>query len=409
MSVNIEAPQMGESINEATVAKWVKSEGDFVNEDELIAELETEKINLEVTAPKSGTLKTIKAKEGDTVSPGDILALLEEGEAKASAPKEEKAEEKSASDSSSASSSKSADELNDLAPAVRRLVSENDLNPDDIKGTGKGGRLTKEDVQKHLDAPAAKKEEAKPAAPATSQPVRKTAGDRSEERVKMTALRKTIARRLKEAQNTAAMLTTFNEVDLTEVMALRKQYKESFKEKHGANLGFMSFFTKAVIHALKEVPALNSEIDGEEIVQKHYYDIGIAVSAPRGLVVPVVRDADQLSFAGIEQSILDYATRARENKLMPDDLQGGTFTITNGGVFGSMLSTPILNAPQVGILGMHAIQQRPMVVDGEIKIRPMMYLALSYDHRIVDGREAVTFLVKIKEALEDPARLILEI
>ena len=411
MSVNIEAPQMGESINEATIAKWVKSEGDFVNEDELIAELETEKINLEVTAPKSGVLKTIKAQEGDTVSPGDILALLEEGEAQASASKEDSSEEKSASADSSASSSKSADELNDLAPAVRRLVSENNLNPADIKGTGKGGRLTKEDVMKHLEAPAAKKSEAPaaPKAPTTSRPVRKAAGDRSEERVKMTALRKTIARRLKEAQNTAAMLTTFNEVDLTEVMALRKQYKEGFKEKYGANLGFMSFFTKAVIHALKEVPALNSEIDGEEIVQKNYYDIGIAVSAPRGLVVPVVRDADQLSFAGIEQSILDYATRARENKLMPDDLQGGTFTITNGGVFGSMLSTPILNAPQVGILGMHAIQQRPMVVNGEIKVRPMMYLALSYDHRIVDGREAVTFLVKIKEALEDPARLILEI
>lgn len=406
MSVNIQAPQMGESINEATVAKWVKSEGDFVNEDELIAELETEKINLEVTAPKSGVLKTIKAKEGDTVSPGDILALLEEGEAAASAPK--------AAEATPTATATPAENLDDQAPAVRRLLAENSLKADDIAGTGKGGRLTKEDVLKHLEAPAAKSAPAPAAATtttttATAQPKPATSGNRSEERIKMTALRKTIARRLKEAQNTAAMLTTFNEVDLTEVMNLRKQYKDSFKEKHGANLGFMSFFTKAVIHALKEVPALNSEIDGEEIVQKHYYDIGIAVSAPRGLVVPVVRDADKLSFAGIEQSILDYATRARENKLMPDDLQGGTFTITNGGVFGSMLSTPILNAPQVGILGMHAIQQRPMAVAGEVKIRPMMYLALSYDHRIVDGREAVTFLVKIKEVLEDPARLILEI
>lgn len=406
MSVNIQAPQMGESINEATVAKWVKSEGDFVNEDELIAELETEKINLEVTAPKSGVLKTIKAKEGDTVSPGDILALLEEGEAAASAPK--------AAEATPTATATPAENLDDQAPAVRRLLAENSLKADDIAGTGKGGRLTKEDVLKHLEAPAAKSAPAPAAATtttttATAQPKPTTSGNRSEERIKMTALRKTIARRLKEAQNTAAMLTTFNEVDLTEVMNLRKQYKDSFKEKHGANLGFMSFFTKAVIHALKEVPALNSEIDGEEIVQKHYYDIGIAVSAPRGLVVPVVRDADKLSFAGIEQSILDYATRARENKLMPDDLQGGTFTITNGGVFGSMLSTPILNAPQVGILGMHAIQQRPMAVAGEVKIRPMMYLALSYDHRIVDGREAVTFLVKIKEVLEDPARLILEI
>ena len=398
MPVNIQAPQMGESINEATVAKWVKNEGDFVNEDELIAELETEKINLEVTAPKSGVLKTIKAKEGATVSPGDILALLEEGAA-AAAPKA--AEVKP-------TATTPVENLDDQAPAVRRLLSENSLKAEDIAGTGKGGRLTKEDVLKHLEAPAVKNAPA-PSAPTTSQPRPAVAANRSEERIKMTALRKTIARRLKEAQNTAAMLTTFNEVDLTEVMNLRKQYKESFKEKHGANLGFMSFFTKAVIHALKEVPALNSEIDGDEIVQKHYYDIGIAVSAPRGLVVPVVRDADKLSFAGIEQSILDYATRARENKLMPDDLQGGTFTITNGGVFGSMLSTPILNAPQVGILGMHAIQQRAMVVDGEIKVRPMMYLALSYDHRIVDGREAVTFLVKIKEALEDPARLILEI
>ncbi len=402
MSINIQAPQMGESINEATVAKWVKVEGDFVNEDELIAELETEKINLEVTAPKSGVLKTIKVQEGDSVSPGDIMALLDEKAAAAAAPA---AKEAAAATPAPAASSKA---LDDLAPAVRRLVTENNIDPAAVTGTGKGGRLTKEDVMKHLEKPAATPKTDTPKAPVTI-PKAVVYGDRSEERVKMSALRKTIARRLKEAQNEAAMLTTFNEVDLTEVMALRKEYKESFKEKHGANLGFMSFFTKAVIFALKEVPALNSEIDGDEIVRKHFYDIGIAVSAPRGLVVPVIRDADTLSFAGVESTILEYATKARDNKLMPDDLQGGTFTITNGGVFGSMLSTPILNAPQVGILGMHAIKERAMVINGEVQVRPMMYLALSYDHRIVDGKEAVTFLVKVKEALEDPMRLMLEV
>ena len=423
MSVKIEAPQMGESITEATVSTWVKKEGDFVKEDELVAELETEKINLEVTAPKAGKITALKVQEGDTVSPGDVMAEIDESASEDDDSDDKKSESKDKSEEKSAdkpeeetksedkSEKKSDANLDDLAPSVRRLVSENDLNPADIKGTGKGGRITKEDVEDHLSSSgdASVKKAEKAAESTTSIPKRGPTGERTEERVKMTAMRKTIARRLKESQNEAAMLTTFNEVDLNKVVELRKQYKESFKEKYGVGLGFMSFFTKAVIYALKEVPALNAQIDGDEIVYKNYYDIGIAVSAPRGLVVPVIHDADSLTFAGIEQAIADYASRARDNKLMPDDLQGGTFTITNGGIFGSMMSTPIINAPQVGILGMHGIKERPVVVDGEVVVRPMMYLAMSYDHRLVDGRESVTFLVKVKEALEDPARLILEI
>ena len=348
------------------------------------------------------------------MNPGDLLGEIDESASAPAAKSAPAAETEAASAPAAAANGHATAALDDLAPAVRRLVAENSLNPADIKGTGKGGRLTKEDVEQHL-AGGSKPAAAAPAAPKPAAPVQApslsqhTTGDRSEERVRMSALRKTIARRLKEAQNTAAMLTTFNEVDLTEVMQLRKQYKEMFKEKHQVGLGFMSFFTKAVVRALQEIPSLNAEIDGDELVYKHFYDIGIAVSAPRGLVVPVIRDADQMSFADVEKMIAFYAEKARNNQLMPDDLQGGTFTITNGGVFGSMLSTPILNAPQVGILGMHAIKERPMVVDGKVEVRPMMYLALSYDHRIVDGREAVTFLVKIKESLEDPARLLLEI
>lgn len=418
MSVRIEAPAMGESITEATVARWLKKEGDIVKEDELLAELETEKINLEVVAPKGGKLSKIAAKEGATVNVGDLLGEIEEG---ASAAKEEpkaeaKAETKSEEKPAAAPSSSAA--LDDLAPSVRRLVAENNLNPKDIPGSGKDGRITKEDVLKFMEGgkPAAA---AAPKAAAPTQTISQlqgsamtgsaVSGERSEERVRMTALRRTIARRLKEAQNVAAMLTTFNEVDLYEVMQLRKRYKDQFKERHEVGLGFMSFFAKAVVGALKDIPALNAEIQGDEIVYKHYYDIGVAVSTERGLMVPVIRNVDKLSFAGVEQAIMGYANKARNNQIMPDDLAGGTFTITNGGVFGSMLSTPILNAPQVGILGMHAIKERPVVVNGQVQVRPMMYLALSYDHRIVDGREAVTFLVKIKEALEDPARLLLDV
>lgn len=419
MTVEVQVPAMGESITEATVASVVKSVGDMVSEDEVIAELETEKINLEVTAPAAGVLTALNFNEGDTVTVGDIMAVLDEtASAGASAPKAEVKEEPKAAVSAptsvsvpttSSAPAVSAADLEDLAPAVRKLVEENKLNPADIKGTGKGGRIIKEDVLNFMASGSKPAASVAAASAATTSGQMISGASRTERREKMTALRKTIARRLKEAQNTAAMLTTFNEVDLTEVMAIRAKYKDQFKEQNGVGLGFMSFFAKAVIEALKAYPAINAEIDGEEIVYKDYYDIGVAVSSPRGLLVPVVRNVDQLTFAGVEQEIKNYAIKARDGKIMPSDMEGGTFTITNGGVFGSMMSTPILNAPQVGILGMHAITERPMVVNGEIKVRPMMYIALSYDHRIVDGSEAVSFLVKIKECLEDPARLMLNL
>lgn len=416
MTVEVQVPAMGESITEATVASVVKSVGEMVTEDEVIAELETEKINLEVTAPTAGVLTALNFNEGDTVTVGDIMAVLEESgsasvaPALAAAPEKEAAAPVAPTSVAAPTTSApvaSADALEELAPAVRKLVVENNLNPAQIKGTGRGGRLTKEDVLKFMEAPKAPA--SAPAASTETSGEMISGASRTERREKMTALRKTIARRLKEAQNTAAMLTTFNEVDLTEVMAIRAKYKDQFREKNDVGLGFMSFFTKAVIEALKAYPAINAEIDGEEIIYKDYYDIGVAVSSPRGLLVPVIRNADQLTFAGVEQEIKKYALKARDGKIMPSDMEGGTFTITNGGVFGSMMSTPILNAPQVGILGMHAINDRPMVVNGEIKVRPMMYIALSYDHRIVDGSEAVSFLVKIKECLEDPSRLMLNI
>jgi 2-oxoglutarate dehydrogenase E2 component (dihydrolipoamide succinyltransferase) len=405
MTVQINVPAMGESITEATVADWKKQEGDFVEADELLAELETDKVNLEVVAPKAGKLVKIVTSAGATVAVGDLMGEIDEsasaGAAKADGGKVEVSADEVPKKAATKDAPKGAE---DLAPSVRKMVTENNINPDDVAGTGRDGRLTKGDVIAHMDGGN------KAAAPTPKQvPTAPRVTGEREDRVPMSALRKTIARRLKEAQNTAAMLTTFNEVDLTEVMALRKQYKDMFKEKHGVGLGFMSFFTKAAVEALKEIPSLNAEIDGTDIIYKNHYDIGIAVSAPRGLVVPVIRDADTLTFAGVEQAIADYAGKAKNNKLMPEDMSGGTFTITNGGVFGSMMSTPILNTPQVGILGMHAIMERPMVVNGEVKVRPMMYLALSYDHRIVDGREAVTFLVKIKEALQDPARLMLNV
>lgn len=412
MTLEVQVPAMGESITEATVASVSKSVGEAVTEDEVIAELETEKINLEVTAPAAGVLTALNFNEGDTVNVGDIMAILDESAsaAPAAAPAKEEAAPAAAPTSvaaptASAPAAPAASEvsLEELAPAVRKLVVENNLNPAQIKGTGRSGRITKEDVLKFMEAPKT------PASAPTADGEMVSGASRTERREKMTALRKTIARRLKEAQNTAAMLTTFNEVDLTEVMAIRAKYKDQFREKNDVGLGFMSFFSKAVIEGLKAYPAINAEIDGEEIIYKDYYDIGVAVSSPRGLLVPVVRNVDQLTFAGVEQEIKKYALKARDGKIMPSDMEGGTFTITNGGVFGSMMSTPILNAPQVGILGMHAINERPMVVDGEIKIRPMMYIALSYDHRIVDGSEAVSFLVKVKECLEDPSRLMLSI
>jgi 2-oxoglutarate dehydrogenase E2 component (dihydrolipoamide succinyltransferase) len=398
MSKEIKVPTLGESVTEATIAKWFKKEGDAVKADEPLVELETDKVTVEVPAPASGKLEKIVVQAGSTVAVGTLLGSIAEGAAGATttpAPKTEAPKPAIAP----ASSAKSADQP--LSPAVRKAVVENNVNPADVSGTGKDGRITKGDVIDHLTKPAA-------AAPVIAAPAA-TAPAGVEERVKMTRLRQTIARRLKDAQNTAAMLTTFNEVDMTEVMGLRNQYKDTFEKKHGVKLGFMSFFVKAAVQALKDIPAVNAEIDGDDIVYKNYYHVGVAVGTDKGLVVPVVRNADHLSFAGIEKTIAGYGQKARDGQLTIAEMQGGTFTISNGGIYGSLMSTPILNAPQSGILGMHKIQERPIAINGQVVIRPMMYLALSYDHRIVDGKEAVTFLVRIKEALEDPARTLLDL
>ncbi len=421
----IKVPTLGESVSEATVAQWLKKEGEAVEADEPVVELETDKVTLEVNAPQAGVITSIIAGEGSEVEVGAILGEIGESEAaNDSAPaKAEKAPEKTEEEKTEEKSEPAREKISDaeddsdkLSPAVRKLVDEHNLDPAKIKGTGKDGRLTKGDVQSFIDEHGRHAE--KPATEAASthpvdkggQPAPQRAAGEREERVRMTRLRQRIAERLKEAQNTAAMLTTFNEVDMTEVMAARSKYKDGFEKKHGVKLGFMSFFVKAAVNALKEFPAVNAEIDGEEIVYKNYYDIGVAVSTPQGLIVPVVRDCDTKPMARIEKDIMDVGLRARDGKIQMEEMMGGTFTITNGGIFGSMLSTPILNTPQSGILGMHNIVQRPVVMpDGEIKARPMIYLALSYDHRIIDGREAVTFLVRIKQALEDPQRLLLDI
>jgi len=395
MSKDIKVPTLGESVVEATIAKWFKQEGEAVKADEPLVELETDKVTVEVPAPASGKLEKIVAAAGSTVAVGALLGSIAEGAAgttaAAAAPKPAAAIPPLAPPAAKATEQP-------LSPAVRKAVVENKLNPAEIPGTGKDGRITKGDVITHLEKPAPAPAPAVPVAPAGA-----------EERVKMTRLRATIARRLKEAQNTAAMLTTFNEVDMTAVMALRNQYKDIFEKKHGVKLGFMSFFVKAAVQALKDIPAVNAEIDGEDIVYKNYYHIGVAVGTDKGLVVPVVRNVDQLSFAAIEKTIAEYGKKARDGQLAIADMQGGTFTISNGGIYGSLMSTPILNAPQSGILGMHKIQERPVAVNGQVVIRPMMYLALSYDHRIVDGKEAVTFLVRIKEGLEDPERALLDL
>lgn len=422
MSIEVKVPPLPESVSEATIVTWHKQPGDAVSRDENLVDIETDKVVLEVPAPQDGVLAEIVAGEGDTVTAGQLIARLEAG-ASAAAAKPAAAEKAQAAQPAAAAA---ATNLEDLSPAVRRLVAEHGLDPNQIPGTGRGGRLTKEDVLNFMEAgegsfdepvrprgtasaeaaaPAAKAAEAQPAVQAQPTP----AGERTERRVPMTRLRQRIAERLVEAQHTAAMLTTFNEVNMKPLMDLRAKYKDSFEKAHGIKLGFMSFFVKASIEALKRFPAVNASIDGNDIIYHGYYDIGIAVSTPRGLVVPVVRDADQLSMAGIEKAIADYGVRARDGKLTIDELSGGTFSITNGGVFGSMMSTPILNPPQSAILGMHAIKERPVVENGEIVIRPMMYLALTYDHRIIDGREAVSSLVVIKEMLEDPARLLLEV
>ena len=397
MSKEIRVPALGESVTEATIAKWFKNEGDAVKIDEPLVELETDKVTVEVPAPAAGKLEKINVVAGTTVNVGALLGSILEGAAGATTVPASKPTPVTAPAPIAARATETT-----LSPAVRKVVNENNLNPTDIAGTGKDGRITKGDVIATLEKPVA------PAAAPIAMPAA-VASSGTEERVKMTRLRQTIARRLKDAQNTAAMLTTFNEVDMTEVMAMRNQFKDVFEKKHGVKLGFMSFFVKACIQALKDVPAVNAEIDGDDIVYKNYYHVGVAVGTDRGLVVPVLRDADHLSFSGIEKTIAAYGKKARDGQLQIADMQGGTFTISNGGIYGSLMSTPILNAPQSGILGMHKIQDRPIAMNGQVLIRPMMYLALSYDHRIVDGKEAVTFLVRVKETLEDPQRALLDL
>ena len=407
MATEIKVPVLGESISEATVTTWLKSVGDAVAADEPILELETDKVTMEVNAPASGTLTDIVADSGADVEVGALLGMIGEaatGAVSASAPLP-------APQSEPVSDAANIDDAA-MPPSVRKLVDENGLDPSTIPATGKDGRLTKGDVLAFLNSrgaaspKAAVQTSAKPTGEIVQIPSR-PAGPR-EERIKMTRLRQRIAERLKDAQDTAAMLTTFNEVDMSAVMELRSQYRDTFEKAHGVRLGFMSFFVKSSIVALKELPAVNAEIDGDELVYKNHYDIGVAVGTENGLVVPVLRDADQMSFAGVEQGIRELGLKARDGKLTMEEMMGGTFTITNGGIYGSMLSTPILNMPQSGILGMHNIVERPMAVNGEVVIKPMMYVALSYDHRIIDGREAVSFLVRVKECIEDPQRIMLD-
>ena len=412
MSIEIKVPQLPESVSDATLVVWHKKKGDAVARDENLVDLETDKVVLEVPAPSNGSIKEIRIDEGATVTAGDVLAILEEGDAPAAddskqdtAPEEDGADDDDSGDDKESSEPAKAAKT---SPAVRRLLEEHDLEATLVTGTGRDGRITKADVMAFL-----KDDDSGNTTPTDSEP---TPGDdavvaleRSEQRVPMTRLRARIAERLIEAQQTAAMLTTFNEVDLTEVMALRSRYKESFQKQHEVKLGFMSFFAKASVEALKRFPVVNASVEGPDIVYHNYYDIGIAVSTERGLMVPVIRDVDQMSFAQFEKDLGELAKKAQDGKISMDELTGGTFSITNGGIFGSMMSTPILNQPQSAILGMHNIVQRPMVVDGEIKIRPMMYLALTYDHRIIDGKDSVQFLVTIKEQLEDPSRLLLNV
>ncbi|MAN76568.1 MAG: dihydrolipoyllysine-residue succinyltransferase [Rhizobiales bacterium] len=411
MSTEVRVPTLGESVTEATIGQWFKKVGDAVSADEPIVELETDKVTIEVPAPVSGTLEAISVNEGDTVEVGALIAAIAAGAApakSAEAPKEEPKAEAPKAEAAKPAEAPAPAAKTEMppAPSAAKLMAERDVDPSSVSGSGKRGQVLKEDVLKALDNTGPAKVEAPaPAAPRAA----RAENQGGEERVKMTRLRQTIAKRLKDAQNSAAMLTTFNEVDMKPVMDLRNSYKELFEKKHGVKLGFMSFFTKAVVHALKEIPAVNAEIDGTDIIYKNFAHIGVAVGTEKGLVVPVVRDADQMTIAEIEKEISRLGRAARDGQLSMADMQGGTFTISNGGVYGSLMSTPILNAPQSGILGMHKIQERPVVVGGQVVIRPMMYLALSYDHRIVDGKEAVTFLVRVKESLEDPQRLVLDL
>ena len=412
MSLEIKVPSVGESITEVTLAQWLKQDGDYVEMDENIAELESDKATFELPAEKAGILRII-AQEGDTLEIGAVVCTIEEGDAPA-AGGEKKEEAPAKEESAAPTKAEAADENPDTyaagtaSPAAAKILREKGIDASTIKGTGKDGRITKEDAEKAQAAPA--KTEAKPAAPAaTPAAAPAVAGERVERREKMSSLRKTIAKRLVAVKNETAMLTTFNEVNMQPIMDLRAKYKDTFKEKHGIGLGFMSFFTKAVTTALKEWPAVNARIEENEIVYSDFADISIAVSAPKGLVVPIIRNAESMALYQIEKAIAELAVKARDNKLTIDEMTGGTFTITNGGVFGSMMSTPIINAPQSAILGMHNIIQRPVAENGQVVIRPMMYIALSYDHRIIDGRESVSFLVRVKQLLEDPARLLLEV
>lgn len=401
MSIEIKVPQLGESISTATVARWLKKPGEVVNMDEAIVELETDKVSVEVPSPKTGVMGAQLVQEGQEVSVGTLLTVLEDG---ASVIESAQSKSVSVQDAKQEEPLVSVAAVNKPAsmPAARKMMEEKNITVDQVAGTGRGGRITRDDVVQFLD----QKENPVKA----SGPVVPRQDDPREERVKMTRLRRTVARRLKEAQETAAMLTTFNEVDMSAVINMRTLYKEAFNKKHeGSRLGFMSFFVKATVSALQEYPAINAQIDGEDIIYRHFVNMGIAVGGPNGLVVPVLKDADQMSFAQIEGQIIDFAKRARSNTLKLADLSGGTFSITNGGIYGSLMSTPILNMPQSGILGMHAIKERPVAVNGQVVIRPMMYLALSYDHRIVDGKEAVSFLVHIKERIENPERLLLDV
>jgi 2-oxoglutarate dehydrogenase E2 component (dihydrolipoamide succinyltransferase) len=409
MATEIRVPTLGESVTEATIGRWFKRAGDAVKADEPLVELETDKVTVEVPAPAAGVLEKILAKDGETVGVGAVLGSIAEsaggGKAAPAAGKSApaKAEPAPAKGEAPKAAPASVKAPEALMPSVRKLAAESGVDSSSVQGTGKDGRVMKGDMLAAIASAAAAPRPAAARAPSPQPDAAR------EERVRMTRLRQTIAVRLKEAQNTAAMLTTFNDVDMSAIMNMRSQYKDSFEKKHGVKLGFMGFFVKACIAALKEIPAVNAEVDGEDLVYKNYYHIGVAVGTDRGLVVPVVKDADQLAIAGIEKTIADFGRRARDGKLSIDEMQGGTFTISNGGIYGSLLSTPILNAPQSGILGMHRIEERPVAVKGEVVIRPMMYLALSYDHRIVDGREAVTFLVRVKENLEDPARMVLDL
>ena len=425
MAVEIHVPELGESVADATVGRWLKQEGEAVKSGDPLVELETDKINFEVEAEQDGVLESISKGEGETVNVGEVIGTIGEGDgSEAPAAEEEAPQEEERAEAEQPEAEAETEETDGhremeevrASPSVRKLAQEYDIDLGEVSGSGSGGRVTREDVERLIreqDRGAPGKTEEQPAAPEEDgrreqRPAAEDGRGALEERVRMSRRRQTIARRLVEAQQTAAMLTTFNEADMTAVMDLRNQRKEEFQERHGVKLGFMSFFVKASIGALKAFPKINAELQGDELILKHYYDIGVAVNTEEGLVVPVVRDADKKGFADIEQAIGDLAVKARERRLALEDLQGGTFTITNGGIFGSLVSTPILNAPQVAILGMHKIQQRPVVVEGEIQARPMMYLALSYDHRIVDGADAVSFLVRIKELIEDPTSLLLE-